>query len=169
MMIKLKKRQVIISVILICLLFFSLKKVLAANKAISVININGIDANISYNIAISDEETNAAQDLDLSCPITTWTLNTGYGKNDSEAVSFDSTGNTSNAEKPISQHQSVFNEQNGYDVLHSNGFDRVMLEVIFIGKNGDCQIRYPIVTKPVLFSEFPYKDEVITLTQTPTP
>ncbi len=139
------------------LLFSTLQKVFAYDKSIFVAkNSLLIDTNIRYDIAISEKDIASAQSLNPSCVITSWTLNTGYGGDDSKAANFESLGSTSNAIKPIAKVQNVFSEQNGFDVLHSNGFDRVMLSISFFGENESCEIKYPIVTKPILFSEFPF-------------
>lgn len=143
-------------IIIAFFLSIALRKVLAVSKTIFIYQNNGVDANIRYDITISDEDIAAAQSLDQSCLISTWTLNTGYGRNDNEASNFDSVGNTSNAEKPITRHKNIFSEQNGYDIMHSNGFDRVMPVISFFGENQSCEIRYPIAAKPILFSDFPY-------------
>lgn len=144
----------------------TLQKVLALNTSIFVYKNNGIDANIRYDITISDQDIAAAQSLNPSCVISTWTLNTGYGKTDSEASNFNSSGSTNNAERPIAQHHFVFSEQNGYDVLHSNGFDRVMPVISFFGEDQSCEIKYSISAAPILFPQFPYSYPVV---PTPTP
>jgi hypothetical protein len=152
-----KKIILFISIFVILFLSIFIKYTLATNNSI-YLNGEKTDkfVSIRYDINITDQDIASAQQLNPACIINTWTLDTGYGSSDLDAVNFNSQGNTNNIEKPITEHNQIFNESNGFDVLNTNNFDRVMLKINFFGQNGECQINYPIVANPILFSSFPY-------------
>ncbi|MGE5041731.1 MAG: hypothetical protein ACM3IJ_02405 [Candidatus Levyibacteriota bacterium] len=157
-------KKLILPFLIILFILFALQKAQAVSEFISVYKNNGVDTNIRYDVTISAQDIAAAQASNPSCAISSWTLNTGYGNTDTSAANFDSVGNTNNAIKPITRTQNIFSEQNAYDILHNNGFDRVMLVLSFFGENESCEIRYPLTATPILFSSFPYSYPATTLT-----